>query len=93
VTIDQALDRIALGVTRLHENATAIKSELQVQNTLLDETEAKLDKVTGNLKGVNKKLKETLKQVDKDRLCVYLFCCIILLGIAGGIYFVVFKNK
>jgi hypothetical protein len=93
VTIDQALDRIALGVTRLHENATAIKSELAIQNTLLDETENKLDKVHGNLKGVNKKLKDTIKQVDKDRLCLYVFCCIILLGIAGGIYFVVFKNK
>mmetsp|Transcript_61051 Transcript_61051/g.70939 ORF Transcript_61051/g.70939 Transcript_61051/m.70939 type:complete len:267 (+) Transcript_61051:178-978(+) len=92
VTIDQALDRIAQGVTRLHETATNIKSELQVQNTLLDETEAKLDKVHGNLKGVNKKLKETIKQVDSDRLCVYLFCCLVLLGLAGGIYYVIRSN-
>lgn len=92
-TIDQALDRIALGVTRLHENATMIKSELAVQSTLLDETEAKLDKVHTNLKGVNKKLKETIKQVDKDRFCIYIFCCIILLGLAGGIYFVVIKKQ
>ena len=31
--MDQALDRISAGVTRLHENALGIKSELQVQKT------------------------------------------------------------
>ena len=91
--MDKALDRISAGVTRLHENALSIKTELQVQSTLLDETEAKVDKVHTNLKGVNKKLKATIKQVDQDRLCLYVFCFIILLGLGGGIYWVTTKNK
>ncbi len=91
--MDKALDRIAAGVTRLHENALSIKTELAVQSTLLDETEQKVDKVTGNLKGVNKKLKNTIKQVDKDQCCLYVFCFIVILGLAGGVYFVTKENK
>ena len=93
VEIDQALDRLGQGVTRLHENATMIKTELQIQKVLLDETEQKVDKVHANLQGVNKKLKETIKQIDNDRMCLYVFCCILLLGVAGGIYWVIEGNK
>lgn len=89
VKIDQALDRISAGVQRLQENATAIKDELRVQNTLLDETEKKVDDVHNNLRGLNKRLTKTLKEVDKDKMCIYVFCFLLLLGLGGGIYWVI----
>jgi hypothetical protein len=92
VRIDQALDRIHLGVQRLAHTASSISAELKVQDNLLDDTEAKVDKATASIKGLNRKLKETLREVDKDKFCLYIFCCFILLGLAGGIYYAVKTN-
>lgn len=89
ILMDKALDRIQLGVQRLQENATVLSQELKVQSVLLDETERKVDGVTDKMLGLNKKLKQTIKKVDQDKLCMYVFCFIVLLGLAGGIYFVV----
>lgn len=91
--IDQALTRIEQGVTRLKNTALNIKDEMKLQNVLLDHTEQKVDNVHGKLRGLNKKLKETLKKVDRDRMCLYIFCCILLLGLAGGIYYVVSSSS
>lgn len=91
--IDQALTRIDQGVTRLKNTALNIKDEMKLQTVLLEQTEQKVDNVHGKMRGLNKKLKETLKKVDKDRMCLYIFCCIILLGVAGGIYFVVSSSS
>lgn len=92
--IDLQLDRIGAGVQRLKQNATLIKDELSIQKALLDETEHKVDNIHGKLKGLNKKLKETLKKVDQDRMCLYLFCFLLLLGLAGGCYYIfAIRNK
>eukprot|EP00658_Telonema_sp_P-2_P046235 TRINITY_DN3434_c0_g1_i3.p1 TRINITY_DN3434_c0_g1~~TRINITY_DN3434_c0_g1_i3.p1 ORF type:complete len:126 (+),score=26.83 TRINITY_DN3434_c0_g1_i3:204-581(+) len=91
--IDHALTRIDQGVTRLKNTALNIKDEMKLQTVLLEQTEQKVDNVHGKMRGLNKKLKETLKRVDKDRMCLYIFCCIILLGVAGGIYFVVSSSS
>lgn len=91
--IDQALDRIGAGVTRLKNTALTIQDELKLQEQLLIDTENKVTNVHGKMKGLNKKLKETLKRVDKDRFCLYIFCCILLLGIAGGCYWVFAAKK
>ena len=88
-----AVDRISAGVTRLHDNALAIRDELKVQNAMLNEVEEKTDRIHGKLKGLNKKLKQTINEVDKDKICIYVFCFILLLGLAGGIYWVVSSNK
>lgn len=93
VKIDQAVDRISAGVSRLHDNALAIKDELKVQNAMLNEVEEKTDRIHGNLKGLNKKLKQTINEVDKDKICIYVFCCVLLLGLAGGVYWVIEGNK
>ena len=81
--MDQALDRISGGVARMHENALQIKGELRVQEVLLKETEVKVDKLNEQLYTLNTKLKKTLEDVDKDKLCIYLICCILLLAVAG----------
>lgn len=87
--MDQAFDRIHQGVQRLGEQALMLKQEMKVQDILLDEVEKKTDGVTAKLKGLNSKLKDTIKKVDQDKMCVYVFCFILLLGIAGAIYFVI----
>ncbi|CUG91952.1 transmembrane protein, putative [Bodo saltans] len=92
LAMHKALDRIQQGVQRLAENATLLNQELKIQDVLLDETEKKVDGVHAKMKGLNKTLKETIKKVDNDRLCLYVFCCLILLGLAGGIYYVI-KDK
>lgn len=93
VAMDKALDRIQEGVQRLAENAALLNQELKVQDILLDETDQKVDNVHGKLKGLNKKLKHTIKKVDNDKMCLYVFCFLILLGIAGGIYYVISDDK
>jgi hypothetical protein len=92
VVMDKALDRIGSAVTRLHDQALGIKQELKIQSNLIDDTERKIDNVSTKMLGLNKKLKHTIKQVDQDKMCCYFLCFIILLGIAGGIYFVLEKK-
>ena len=91
--IDQALDRIAAGVQMLHQNAKNINEELKVQHVLLTETEEKVATTHGKLKSVNKRLKKTIKDVEKDRLCVYLLCFILLLALGGVIYWQITKSS
>ena len=91
--MDQALDRIGAGVQRLQDQALGFKQELKVQEVLIEETEQKVDNISASMKGLNKKLKETIKQVDQDKLCCYIMCFIIVLGLGGGIYFVADKNN
>jgi hypothetical protein len=92
VKIDQALDHLTVGVTKLHQSAIAINTELKVHQQLMTEMEDKMDNVTGSLVQINKKLKKAIKEVQKDKLCLYLVLCIVLLGLAGAIYFVVKGN-
>ncbi|EAN76469.1 syntaxin, putative [Trypanosoma equiperdum] len=84
--IDQVLERISAGVTRLQENALTLRSELCTQQRLLDDTEEKVDGIHAKLDSLNIKLRRTLEQVDKDRMSVYILCCLLLLGIYGAIY-------
>lgn len=90
--IDQALDQISAGVTVLHQQAIQMNTELKVQKELITTAEKKMDNVTSQLTGLNKKLKKTIKEVQKDRLCLYVICCILLLALAGTIYFVTKGN-
>jgi syntaxin of plants SYP7 len=86
--MESQLDRIHAGILRLRDNADTLSNELNVQDALIDDTEAKVDAVTGKLKSVNKTLKATLKQVESSRMCMYVFCCLILAGLVGGILYV-----
>jgi hypothetical protein len=87
VQFDAALDRVHHGVLRLGEVAKGLKTELDIQSQLLDTTEEKVDKVTARMTGLNKSLKKTIAQVDNDKMCMYIFCFIIMLGLGGGILY------
>lgn len=86
--MDQQFDRIHAGILRLHDNAKAIHSELQIQDTLIDETEKKVDHATDKMQHLNQRLKKTIEQVDSSKVCLYLFCGIVVLGLIGGILYV-----
>lgn len=86
--MDEQLSRIHAGVQRLNQNALVIKDELKIQDVILSEIEVKVDNSYVKLKGLNKKLKETLKKVDRDRMFLYVFCFILLLALAGGCYYI-----
>lgn len=93
VEIDQALDRISVGVTVLRDQAVRINTELKVQDQLLQDAEKKTDKLQGDLKSLNKKVKAAIREVEKDKLCIYLVCFLLLLGLAGAIYYQISQNK
>lgn len=87
--MDQALDRISAGIQVLDQQARQINAELKVQDEQLKTIETKVENTTEELKSVNKRLKKTIKDVENDKMCIYLACFLLLLGIAGAIYWVV----
>lgn len=91
--IDRALDQISAGVTVLHQQAIQMGTELKVQKELITTAEQKMDNVTDQLVGLNKKLKKTIKEVQKDKLCLYIICFLLLVAMAGTIYFVTKSSK
>lgn len=91
--IDAALDMVAAGVTVLAQQAKTINTELKVQKALLEETEEKMEKNITALMALNKKLKHTIKEVNKDKLCLYVICCALLVALAGTAYFVLKDNS
>lgn len=91
--IDQALDIVSAGVTVLHQQAIQMNTELKVQKELITTAEQKMDTVTDKLVGLNKKLKKTIKEIQKGNLCLYVIMCLVLLALGGTIYFVSKENK
>jgi hypothetical protein len=83
--IDRLLENIQHGVVALHQTAKNISIELKTQDVLITEAEKKMDNVHSQLVGVNKKLKKTIKEVNKDKLCLYVICCLLLLALVGVI--------
>lgn len=87
--MEEALDRISAGVQVLDQQARNINAELKVQAKQLEQIENKTENITADLKSVNKRLKDTIKKVEGDKMCIYLACFLLLLGIAGAIYWAV----
>ena len=85
--IDQALDRIHAGTLQLKENAMLINRELKVQQVLLDETEEKVTKATERIQSLNKRVRKAVKDVESDRLCMYIICFVLILGLVGFILY------
>lgn len=77
--IDATLDRIHTGVQRLHETARDIHGELDVQKTMLEDTDKAVDVNEAKLSTMNQKLAKTIKKLGKSRLIVYVVCCVILI--------------
>ena len=82
--INAGLDRLKVGVGRLHELATEIGGQLDMQNTMLDNTEATIDKQTKQLKGINRRLGKLLKEQAPMNMFINI-CCVLLLWVWLGI--------
>jgi len=83
IAMDRGLDRIMQGTSRMKETALQISQEITIQKRMLDEVEIKADRIHEEMQTLNGKLKKTLGEVDKDKMCLYLVCCVLLLGVAG----------
>lgn len=90
VQIDKLLDQIAAGVLILKDQAGKIHDELKVQEVIMNDTEKKVEKVTTKLQALNKKVKRAIKEVGRDKICIYAICCILLLGLVG---FILYQTK
>jgi len=87
VEIDVILGQISAGVTVLHDQAQRMSDEMKVQDVLLNDMSKKTDHLNVEVQSVNKKVKAAIKEMEKDKICIYLICCILLLGLAGTIYY------
>lgn len=77
--IDAALDRITTGVGRLFNNAVEVKAELQVQERLLDETGARIDRNDAALQSMNHRLHRAMEELNDSSVCAYVLCLLLLL--------------
>eukprot|EP00756_Hemistasia_phaeocysticola_P012277 Hpha_TRINITY_DN15186_c1_g1::TRINITY_DN15186_c1_g1_i2::g.128647::m.128647 len=83
--IDQALEQVYHGVQRLKQHALGIQDTVKEQNQLLDQMDDKTQKRLTEMRSLNKKMKETLKEVEKDKFCCYFICLLVVIGILGVI--------
>ncbi|PBJ71753.1 putative Qb-SNARE protein [Trypanosoma cruzi] len=82
---DVALDRISHGLSRLHENALNVTSELRTQEGLLVAVEERVETTHANLSVLNKRLRKFLAEKNKCDCFMYAFCCALLLGVVAAI--------
>eukprot|EP01065_Artemidia_motanka_P026631 TRINITY_DN3177_c2_g1_i1.p1 TRINITY_DN3177_c2_g1~~TRINITY_DN3177_c2_g1_i1.p1 ORF type:complete len:298 (+),score=114.02 TRINITY_DN3177_c2_g1_i1:45-896(+) len=81
--IEEGLDRVHAGAKRLKDHAIVINDQVKEQNRLLDKTNMKAETRLEEMRSLNKKMKQTLQEVEKDKFCCYLICLILVLGILG----------
>ncbi|XP_022140629.1 syntaxin-71-like [Momordica charantia] len=84
---DQGLDIISEGLDMLKDLAHEMNEELDRQVPLIDEIDAKVDKVTNEIKNTNVRLKETLYEVrSSQNFCIDIILLCVILGIASYLY-------
>jgi syntaxin of plants SYP7 len=81
--INRGLDRLKGNVAKLHEIAVDIGSQLDIQNSMLDNTENTVDKQTKQLKGINRRLNKIMKEHSPMNTCVTVLCIILVLSLVG----------
>ena len=84
--IDDDLDIIGDGLAALKEMALTMGEELDVQDQMIKEVGLNVDKAALDLERLNKNVKETLKEQASQNMCIYLICCIVMLGICMVAY-------
>lgn len=84
---DQGLDVIADGLDTLKNLALDMNEELDRQVPLMDEIDTKVDKVTGDIKNTNVRLRDNLQQLRSSRnFCIDIILLCVILGIASYLY-------
>eukprot|EP01002_Notosolenus_urceolatus_P000637 NODE_1158_length_1546_cov_8.076152_g960_i0.p1 GENE.NODE_1158_length_1546_cov_8.076152_g960_i0~~NODE_1158_length_1546_cov_8.076152_g960_i0.p1 ORF type:complete len:345 (+),score=65.81 NODE_1158_length_1546_cov_8.076152_g960_i0:436-1470(+) len=88
--IEKGLDVVHAGVLRLKEHAEGFQETLVVHDLMLQEQESLTEANFNSLQKLNNKLEKTLRESrSTTQMCIYLICCILLLGLVGGIFAVV----
>eukprot|EP01033_Poteriospumella_lacustris_P012152 gene12152-8695_t len=84
---DGQIDEIGKGLDILRELAQQANEEVKLQNTMLDVLEEKVNDVQERVLNINERMKDTLEKVRKsDKICMDIFCLIILIGMIIVLY-------
>lgn len=84
---DVQIDEIGKGLDILRELAVQANEEVKLQNTMLDVLEEKVNDVQDRVLNINERMKDTLDKVRKsDKICMDIFCLIILIGMIIVVY-------
>jgi hypothetical protein len=91
---DEVLDEIGKGVDELKDLAEKMHDELQLQDKMITDLDAKADSTQTKLDSVNDRMKDAITKLnDKStNMCIYLICCVMLLGLGVVAYNVAKKN-
>jgi hypothetical protein len=91
---DQVLDEISTGVDELKDLAEKMHDEFQLQDKMIGDLDAKTDTTQTKIDGVNARMKDVLSKLnDKStNACIYLICCVMILGLAVVGYNIAKKN-
>jgi t-SNARE complex subunit (syntaxin) len=85
--LDQQLDLISKGMTRLKGIANDQSNEVKLQSVMIDQISDNMDKATDHLNDVNVKLKDTLQKAGgATNVIVKLILLILLCAIGAYIY-------
>ena len=85
--LDQQLEQISKGLTRLKGIAVDQSNEVKLQSVMIEQISDNMDKATGHLNDVNLKLKETLQKAGgATNIIVKMILLILLLGVAAYLY-------
>lgn len=80
--IDKEIELIGTGVDELKVIAQAQNQEVRLQNRMLDQLESKIGDVQDHMITLNEKLKNTLEESrSSDKICVDIFCILIMIGL------------
>ena len=77
--IDSAVNRIEIGVGRLHENARQIQDELHTQGRALQDSTLKISHTQQSVDNLGSQVRYALKNLGKSRMIAYGICFCILL--------------
>jgi len=81
--INRGLDRLRGNVSTLRDIAMEIGSQLDVQNSMLENTENTVDRQTKQLKGINRRLNKLFKTQSPMQTCMTVTCVFLLLALVG----------
>ena len=85
--IDDSLDKISDGCTRLKENALYIHDELSSQHAILHELNKKEESIHGKMSFLNQRLQKILFDFDNEKIFLYLLLFIALITVVGYILY------
>mmetsp|Transcript_27796 Transcript_27796/g.65887 ORF Transcript_27796/g.65887 Transcript_27796/m.65887 type:complete len:116 (+) Transcript_27796:585-932(+) len=80
--LDEDLEDISKGVKVLKNIAVDMKTEIELQNVMVDEIDAKVDKQVAHLQHLNAKVKDTIEKAGGvTRMIVNIILLIILVAV------------